>query len=448
MSQRNQSGKGTFARGIHPPGHKALSAGAAITVIPTPAKLVIPLQQHIGAPSVSIVKMRQEVAMGELIGESGGFISASLHAPLAGTIGKECATTLPTGRRVAAIPLKVAAEQLEGAELLRDILGGEWPTGHLDQYEPAVITEAVRMAGIVGQGGAAFPTSVKIERNEQKPVDSVLVNGCECEPYLTADQRLMEEFPAPVISGALLAARACGASRVVIAVEDNKPAAAEALRKAAHGTPVEIRVVKTIYPMGGEKQTVHAVLGRTIPAGGLPLDIGVVVINVGTATAVARSVLRDKPLTHRIVTVTGGGINQPANVLAPIGISFQELITFCGGLNEDAARVVAGGPMMGFAIGDLNIPVTKGTSGILVMTHDEVRKAEETACVRCGRCVDVCPLNLVPTKLAMSARHSDWDMAKRYHITDCMECGSCAYSCPAAIPLVQLIRMGKTRMPK
>jgi electron transport complex protein RnfC len=200
--------------------------------------------------------------------------------------------------------------------------------------------------------------------------------------------------------------------------------------------------------MGGEKQTVKAVLGRTIPTGGLPLDVGVVVMNVGTAAAVARAVLRGKPLTHRVVSVTGAGIMQPKNLLVPVGVPYRKLIDCCGGLRPEAERVLAGGPMMGFTLGNLDTPVTKGTSGVVVLTEKDLQEAEETACVRCGHCVDVCPLNLVPTKLALAARHKDWELARRYHIMACMECGCCAYSCPASIPLVQLIRMGKAQMPR
>jgi len=284
---------------------------------------------------------------------------------------------------------------------------------------------------------------VKLMQNKEKPVDTLLVNGCECEPFLTADQRLMEEAPAPIITGALVAARACGAARIVVAIEDNKPRAIELMRKAAEGTPLKVAVVKTRYPMGGEKQTVKAVLDRKVPTGGLPLDVGVVVVNVATAAAIARAVLRGKPVTHRVVTVTGAGIAQPRNILAPIGASYQDLIDFCGGLNEHAARVVSGGPMMGFAVGDLSAPITKGTSGIVVLTKADIARSRETTCVRCGRCVDVCPLNLVPSKMAMAARNADWDLAKKYQIQACMECGCCAYTCPASIPLVQLVRVGK-----
>jgi electron transport complex protein RnfC len=233
-----------------------------------------------------------------------------------------------------------------------------------------------------------------------------------------------------------------------VAVEDNKPEAIAAMRRAAEGAGVEVVEVETRYPMGGEKQTVRAVLGRTIPTGGLPLDVGVVVINVGTAAAIAGAVLRGQPLTHRVVSVTGGGVREPRNLLVPVGASYQSLVDAAGGLTPEARRVIAGGPMMGFAIEALNVPVTKGTSGIVVLTEADVRRAMETPCVRCGRCVDVCPLDLVPTRIALAARRKDWALARRHHLLACMECGCCAYVCPAAIPLVQLIRMGKVQMLK
>ena len=448
-SLKGLAGKGTFARGVHPAGRKRLAEDAAIEVIPTPAQVAVPLLQHTGAPCEPLVKVKQEVVLGEKIGEGTGFITAAVHASISGTVMTGSVATLPNGRHVKTIPIKAAAEQpLSGAPLLEDQFGGEWPTSGLEAHTPEAIANAVREGGLVGLGGAAFPTHVKLVRNEKRPVDTLLVNGCECEPYLTSDYRLMLEFPAPIVTGALLAAQAAGARQIVIAIEDNKPAAIEALRKAAAGTAVKIVVVRTKYPMGGERQVIPAVLGREVPTGGLPLDVGVVVINVGTAAAIARAVLRGKPLTHRVVSVTGAGIVNPKNLLVPIGMPYSELIDDCGGLTPDAARVIAGGPMMGFALNDLKAPVTKGTSGIVVLTQEEARRADETQCIRCGACVDVCPLNLVPTKLALASRHRDWDVAKRYHLLACCECGCCAYVCPAALPLVQLMRRGKAQIPR
>jgi len=441
-------GTGTFARGLHPPDGKALAAAAAIEVIASPAEVQVPLLQHTGAPCVPVVKNRQAVAAGDLLGKAEAFVSAAVHAPIAGKVGREARVTLPNGRHVAALSLRADGEQLDGEALRADVLGGEWPTTGLEAHAPEQIVQAVRAAGVVGLGGAAFPTHVKLTRNPQRPTEVLLVNGSECEPYLTADYRLMVEAPGPIVTGALLAARAVGAGRVLVAIEDNKPQAVDALRQAAGGTGIEIVPVRTKYPMGGERQLIPAVLGREVPTGGLPLDVGVVVLNVGTAAAVARAVLRGKPLTHRVVTVSGHGVAHPRNLLVPVGISCRELIDACGGLRDDAARVVAGGPMMGFALGELSTPVTKGTSGITVLTAAEVAQAAEMPCVHCGRCVDVCPLHLVPTRIALAARHRDWELARRYHILACMECGCCAYACPSRLPLVQLIRMGKALLPR
>ena len=437
---------GTFAHGVHPPEHKHFSEEMSIEVMPTPAKVILPLLQHVGAPSVPVVKAKDAVALGDLISKGGGFVSAPLHAPIAGKVLKMAVSTLPNARHVQVIPIKADGEQLEGRALFDDVLGGEWSYEGIDQRDPQEITDAIAAGGIVGLGGAAFPTHVKYTRNDEKPVDTVLINGCECEPFLTPDYRVMLEAPRAIVAGALLVGRAAGAKTIIIGVENNKPQAVEVLRKAAAGTGIQIAVVKTKYPQGSEKQLITAVLKRETPLGGLPLDVGVAVSNVGTAAAIARAVLRGKPLTHRVVSVTGAGIREPKNLLAPIGISYRELIDFCGGLNTNAARIVSGGPMMGFAFANLDAPITKGTSGVTVLTESDVRKAEETACIRCGRCVDACPMGLVPTKIALASRAQDVDLAQRYHILGCFECGCCTFTCPASIPLVQLIRTGKAQV--
>jgi Na+-translocating ferredoxin:NAD+ oxidoreductase subunit C len=433
---------GTFPRGVHPPERKTFSEDAPVEVMPSPARVVIPLLQHVGAPCKPVVKAKDVVAFGDRIAEGGGFVSAGLHAPIAGKVMKTGVTTLANGRHVPAIPIKADGDQLEGRALWNEIFGGEWPRD-AEGYDPEEIVAAIREAGIVGRGGAAFPAHVKYAPNAEKPIDTVLINGCECEPYLTSDYRVMLDAPDPVVAGALLAGRAAGARKIVVAIEDNKPEAVETLRRAAAGTGIEIVALRTKYPQGSEKQLILAAIGRKVPLGGLPLDVGVAVSNVGTAAAIARAVVRKGPLTHRVISVTGAGIRSPKNLLAPVGISMGELVDFCGGFAEDAVRMVAGGPMMGFSFTDPATPATKGTSGITVLTSADVRKAVETNCVRCGRCVDVCPMNLVPSKLALASRHKDIDLAKQYNIMACFECGSCAYVCPASLPLVQLVRTGK-----
>jgi electron transport complex protein RnfC len=438
--------RSTFHRGIHPADEKELSREAPIEVLPTPASIRIPLLQHLGQPCDSRVKPRQEVALGDLLAESESFVSAPVHASVAGKVGRESVATLPNGRHVATLPITPGEQVLEGRELFDDHFGGAWEPCAAAERSPGEIVEAIRAAGVVGMGGATFPTHVKLAGCAERSVDTLLVNACECEPYLNADYRVMLEAPEVVLAGARLAQRAAGAESAIVAIEDNKPEAVRRMREAAADTGVEVRVVRTKYPQGAEKQLIISVLGRIVPGGGLPLDIGVVVINVGTAAAIARAVLRGKPFTHRVVTVTGRGVVRPGNWLAPIGVPYLELLASAGGLTSDAARVLAGGPLMGFTVGSLETPVTKGTSGITVLTHDDLRRATETACVRCGRCVDVCPLSLVPARLGAAARHADWELAERFHIRACMECGCCAYTCPAGIPLVQLIRMGKAEM--
>jgi electron transport complex protein RnfC len=440
------AGQGTFPRGIHPEDRKGLTENAPIEVLPTPKTVLLPILQHLGAPSDAFTRPNQEVAIGDPIASAVGFVSASVHASVNGIARRPVHVTLPNGRHVLAVPITAGADQPSAEEIYADFVGGAWPTVDLPAIPAQEIADAVLQGGIVGLGGAAFPTHVKLARQPKKPIDVVLVNGCECEPYLTSDYRLMLEAPRAVIAGGLLAAKAVGARFVFVAVEDNKPKAIEALRQACAGTAVEVKALRTKYPMGGEKQTVRAVLGRTVPTLGLPLDVGVVVVNVGTAHAIARMVLRGKRLTHRVISVTGHGIRTPRNLIVPIGASYRSLIDFCGGLTPDAARVVSGGPMMGFTVADHDTPVTKGTSGVTVMTGQDVRHAVETACLRCGHCMHVCPLNLIPTRIAMAARKGIWEVARRYHIQACMECGCCTYACPASIPLVQLIRMGKARL--
>lgn len=433
----------TFARGVHPHEAKELSSERPIEVLPTPAEVLLPLLQHLGAPCKAVVAARATVKLGDLVGEATAPVAAAVHAPLAGVVQRESVATLPNGRHVAALPIKAAGEQLEGAALWAALFGGDWPLETAADLAPGEIVAAAQAGGLVGLGGAAFPTHVKLAAGPGRAIDTVLVNGCECEPYLTADDRLMREAPRPILLGARLAARAVGAPRVAVGIEENKPQAIAALREAAAAYGVEVVVVATKYPQGAEKQLVRAVLGRTVPGGKLPLDVGVLVTNVATAASLARAVVRAAPLTHRVVTVTGRGVARPSNFLAPIGVRVRDLVAAAGGLSPECVRLIAGGPMMGMSVAGLEAPLTKGTSGLVALTAADLDGERERPCVRCGRCVDVCPMELVPTRLALASRHGDLDLARRHHLKACIECGCCAFSCPSRIPLVQLIRMGK-----
>lgn len=443
VNQRVSSkmGPGTFRRGIHPPDNKALSAERAVRVLPNPAKLLIPLSQHVGRPAKLSVKPRDQVQAGQMIAEATGLISAAIHAPLAGKVGPLTTTVLAGGMRVPAVAITVD-DSAESSAVT-------WPGPRLPEFKaedfPAEqITQAVQEAGLVGLGGAAFPTHVKLMTTPERPIDTVLLNGCECEPYLTSDYRLMLEEPNWIVAGLLLAMRAAGASRGVIAIEDNKPQAISAMQIAITDYPqLVVQKLHTKYPQGGERSLLPASLGRIIPTKGLPLHVGVVVLNVGTSAALAQAVLLKKPLTHRVITVTGAGISKPANLLVPVGVALREVLDYCGGLNADAAQIIMGGPMMGNSVSDLDIPITKGISGITVLTAGQLDSKPERSCVRCAKCVDHCPIGLNPTSIAHAAKLREFELARQLNLQACVECGSCGYICPSRIPLVQYMRSGK-----
>ena len=436
-------GNGNFRHGIHPPDNKHLSNESKVEVMDIPKTITLPLLQHLGVPCKQVVKSGQMVKYGEIVGEGEAFISASLHSPVAGKVKKNTMVTLPNGMHLPAISIQTEGEQVSFKKLWDEMRSKDWPRDCISIYDPHTIVKVIHSSGVVGLGGAAFPTHVKVTPNDTRMIDTLMINGCECEPYLTCDYRLMKEAPRAIVAGALLTARAVSAREIVICVEDNKPDAIQKLKEATEQTVIKIAVLKTKYPQGSEKQLIESVIGLEIPLGGLPSDVGVAMSNVGTMAIVGRAIIKESPLTHRLISVSGRGINQPKNLFVPIGISIDEVIKFCGGLTKDAARVVAGGPMMGFSFSDFSTPVTKGTSGITVLTHDEVKSDEETSCIRCGRCVDACPMNLVPTRLALAARYNNPSIASQYHIHACFECGCCSYVCPAKINLVQLIRTGK-----
>lgn len=448
VTQANEIPK-SFERGIHPPYRKRFSEAAPIEFFLPAGDVVISMSQHIGVPCAPTIKPRSEVEYGQRIAETDAFISAPIHASVSGKVGGPTITALPDGHRSPAVVIKPAdQDQMLPEGFFEDFLHGQWggvePTG----YEPEEIVEAIREAGIVGLGGAAFPTHVKLKRNTDRPIDTLLLNGCECEPYLTSDHRMMVETPEAIVVGMQLAAHAAGAERAIICIENNKPDAIERMREVAGDRPgVEVVVCATKYPMGGERQLIPAVLNRIVPSApkGLPLDVGVVVVNVATAHSIARAVVHKLPLTHRVVAVTGGGISKPGNYLTPVGTLFRELIEHCGGVTGQATKVLAGGPMMGPTVPHLDIPITKGVGGITVLTETETTRHKETPCIRCGRCLDSCPLYLSPTKIAVAAKNRDYEMAHKYDLNCCIECGCCEFVCPAHIPLVQYIVAGKVQ---
>jgi electron transport complex protein RnfC len=429
-------GSAAFRGGVHPHYRKELTASLAITSMPPPAKVVIPLQQHIGAPAESLVKIGDQLLLGQKIGDSKGFVSAPVHASVSGTVVAVGPYNHPLGRKVEAITI-----QSDGLDTWH---GEVKPAGSLDLMTPEQIRGLIREAGLVGMGGATFPTHVKLAPPAEKPIDTVIINGAECEPYLTADHRMMLEKPGDIIFGLKVMMKVLGASRGIIGIESNKPDALRVMKQAVEGE-AEISVVSlhTKYPQGAEKMLIYVTTKRKVPSGGLPMDVGVVNHNVGTAIALAEVIKEGKPLIQRVVTVTGEGVIRPANLMVRIGTLVSDLLSFCGGLRETTRKLINGGPMMGLALAGEDIPVIKGTSGILALTDDDVDLARQRTCIKCAKCVSVCPVNLVPTFIAQAAEHSLIQRADKLHAADCIECGCCAFICPARIPLTQWIRLAK-----
>lgn len=423
----------TFPHGIHPPEYKELTKDQPLEPLPPPKKVFIPLSQHFGKPAQPVVKKGDEVLLGQKIGESQGLFSACIHASVSGKVTKIEDYPHPLGRPVPAIIITNDGEDKHHP----DLKGSKDPFS----LKPEEIRERVKEAGIVGMGGAAFPTAVKLGPPKDKPIDAVIINGCECEPVLTSDYRIMLEHTEDVLKGAELVRKAAGAKKLYIGIEDNKRDLYDIFTEKRKDISCEIILLKTKYPQGAEKNLIQAVLGRKVPRGGLPFDVGVVVQNVGTAKAVWDAAASGTPLFQRAVTVSGWGIQEPKNLMIRIGTPFQHAIEFCGGLKEDSNMLVMGGPMMGLTQWTVDVPVIKGTSGIL--SWQETGIPEEFTCIRCGRCVEHCPMKLAPTQLMRYTQYDLMSEAEEWGIMDCVECGCCQYICPAHIPLVHWMRLGK-----
>ena len=414
--------------GVHPDYRKEPAASRLIGKLPMPAYLYLPLVQHSGSPARPIVKVGDSVLAGQMLAEAGGTISAPIHAPAAGIIEAIGPRTAPhpSGLAVETITLRVT-----GSESI------DYPVCH-DPFDlpPEELSRRVEAAGVVGMGGATFPSAPKLHLGRRMAVHTLVINGGECEPYLSCDDRLMQERAESVVDGVRLIATMIGAGRIMIGIEDNKPIAFKAMQQAAEHFPnISVHSVPTRYPMGSGEQLMSWLTGIELPAGARMASIGVLVHNVGTAYAVHRAIRFGEPLTHRIVTVAGGAVRQPRNLEVPIGTPASALIEFCGGLTEDPHRLVMGGPMMGLALPSLDAPVIKGSSGLLALTAAECNETEEEDCIRCGSCAHVCPLHLLPLDMAASVRAGDLEGAGKLGLDDCLTCGACSYICPAHLPL-------------
>ena len=432
----------TFKGGVHPPEYKELAEHQAIEVLPLPQQVIIPVQQHLGAPAEPIVNVGDEVKTGDKVCEAKGYVSVPSHASISGKVKAIEKRPHPVGGNV----LSIIIESDGKDELSASIA----PIPNYLAQDVTEMKKKIQGAGLAGMGGAAFPTHVKLSPPADKPIDTFILNGAECEPFLTADHRLMLERPNEILEGVRIIMKILGCKTGYIAVEKNKPDAIALLQKLLDKSGDALKVVplNVKYPQGAEKQLIKAITNRRVPAGGLPMDVGCLVHNVGTAKAIYDAISSNKPLYERVVTVTGRGIKHTKNLLVRIGTPFQNLIDFCGGITEDTVKIINGGPMMGIAQYTLEVPVTKGTSGILALTKAEAKLAEPAPCIRCARCVDACPMNLVPNTLARVIEYKKYDEAQQLGVLDCIECGSCAFVCPSKIRHIHFLKFGKLEVTK
>lgn len=436
----------SFKGGIHPPDSKHQTEHAAIERMPLPSRVVIPLQQHLGAPCEPLVKVGDEVQEGQKIGEPKGFVSAPVHASISGTVA--AIENLPHPVIATAVRSIVIESSVPSTPRTWE-QKADWST-----LSAQDLLTRIKDAGIVGMGGATFPSHIKLAPPKQTRVDTLIVNGVECEPYLTADHRLMLERPADILEGLKIVLNVLGIKRAYLGIEKNKPDAIQILQQQVaktsdwNGATVEVFPLNVKYPQGAEKQLIKAIVGKEVPSGGLPFDVGVVVHNVGTIVAIYEAVVMGKPLFERIVTVGGPGVKTPKNLLVRLGTPFASVIDYAGGLvpSPHPLKTLMGGPMMGIAQYTLDVPVIKGTSGILVL--EESKTKSRRPCIKCGACVRGCPIGLMPTRLASFAERHDFAECDAAHVRDCIECGACTFSCPSGIPIVHLIKYAKLNLSK
>ncbi|MDO5707426.1 MAG: electron transport complex subunit RsxC [Andreesenia angusta] len=431
----------TFSGGIHPPYRKGMAQSHEIRPCSDPETVTILLRQHIGAPCEPLVKVGDEVKVGQKIGDTEAFVSAPIHSSVSGKVSKIMEVDSPDGTSSNAVVIK--------SDGLFEISEEVKPKGDIDNLSSKEIIDIVREAGITGQGGASFPTHIKLVPPKDKEVDIVILNGAECEPYLTADHRLMLEKSEDIIYGLKAIMKAVGVNKGYIGIEDNKMDAIDSMREAAKNeSNIEIVALETKYPQGDEKRIIDAITKRRVPSGGLPMDVGVVVNNVGTAYAISVAIKTGMPLIERIVTVTGGALEQPSNFMVRIGTPFSSLIEDCGGYKGEVEKLVMGGPMMGMAQFTDSVPVVKGTSGVLALSKAEAALPEQKQCIRCAKCVEVCPVKLEPVLMNQNIMHERFDELEKLNIWSCIECGACSFVCPSKISLVHSFKYAKKELAK
>ncbi|WP_270940929.1 electron transport complex subunit RsxC [Romboutsia lituseburensis] len=432
----------SFIGGVHPKDNKAMSEGCIIEKAPIPNKVVIPLRQHIGSMASPVVHIGDIVKKGQLIAANEGYISSNIHASICGTVVDICEYNHGTFGKCLSIIIESNNEDdwVEGIPLNRNV----------DELTHKEMAQILQSLGVVGMGGATFPTHVKLSPDEFKAVDTFILNGAECEPYLTADYRMMVEWADKVAQGIKVTMKMLKVNKGYVGIEDNKPLAIEKMKEAIknisiyENLDIEVVALPTKYPQGAEKMLIKVLTEREVPSGGLPTDVKVVVQNVGTVVAIYDALVNGIPLIERVTTISGKAINNPKNMLLRIGTTFEDAISYCGGLKYEAKKIIMGGPMMGFAQYTLDIPVVKGTSGILALIDKEVNQGIEFPCIRCGKCVQACPMGLIPSAFATLAEKNAYLEAKQeYNLLDCVECGSCAYVCPSKRKIVQSIRYNK-----